>query len=65
VEVYLPRGEWIDAWTGEMHLGPVVVKRRAPLGEIPVYLRPHRATDLLPLFRESLPSYEEDLLVKN
>jgi alpha-glucosidase (family GH31 glycosyl hydrolase) len=48
--VYLPRGEWIDAWTGETHLGPLVVKRRAPLEEIPIYLRPHRAADLLPRF---------------
>jgi alpha-glucosidase (family GH31 glycosyl hydrolase) len=48
--VYLPEGEWIDAWTGETHLGPLVVNRRAPLAEIPVYLRPHRAADLLPLF---------------
>jgi alpha-glucosidase (family GH31 glycosyl hydrolase) len=52
-QVYLPRGEWIDAWTGETHLGPLVVNRRAPLQEIPVYVRPGRATELLPLFRAS------------
>jgi alpha-glucosidase (family GH31 glycosyl hydrolase) len=51
--VYLPRGEWIDTWTGQTHLGPLVVNRRAPLQEIPVYLRPRRAADLLPLFRGS------------
>jgi alpha-glucosidase (family GH31 glycosyl hydrolase) len=51
--VYLPRGEWIDAWTGETHLGPLVVNRRAPIEVIPIYLRPHRATELLPLFRAS------------
>jgi alpha-glucosidase (family GH31 glycosyl hydrolase) len=49
--IYLPRGEWIDAWTGETHLGPVVVQRPAPLEEIPVYVRPGRAAELLPLFR--------------
>jgi alpha-glucosidase (family GH31 glycosyl hydrolase) len=48
--IYLPRGEWIDAWTDETHLGPLVVSRRAPLGEIPAYLRPNRAAELLPLF---------------
>ena len=48
--IYLPRGEWIDAWTGETHLGPVVVERPTPLEEIPVYLRPRRAAELLPLF---------------
>jgi alpha-glucosidase (family GH31 glycosyl hydrolase) len=64
-QVYLPRGEWIDAWTGQTHLGPLVVSRRTKLEEIPVYLRPRRATDLLSLFRESLPSQEAYLLVKN
>jgi len=53
--VYLPRGEWIDAWSGETHLGPRVVNRRAPLDEIPVYLRPRRAADLLPLFSTPKP----------
>jgi alpha-glucosidase (family GH31 glycosyl hydrolase) len=52
-QVYLPRGEWIDAWTGETHLGALVVNRRAPLQEIPVYVRPGGATELLPLFRAS------------
>jgi alpha-glucosidase (family GH31 glycosyl hydrolase) len=46
----LPRGEWLDAWTGEMHLGPLVVNRRAPLEDLPVYVRPRRAAELLPLF---------------
>jgi alpha-glucosidase (family GH31 glycosyl hydrolase) len=49
--IYLPRGEWIDAWTGVMHRGPVVVDRPAPLEEIPVYIRPSRANKLLPLLR--------------
>ena len=37
--VYLPAGEWADLFTGERHMGPVVVERPVPLDEIPVYLR--------------------------
>jgi 1,3-alpha-isomaltosidase len=48
--LYLPRGEWIDAWTGEAQTGPVTVERLAPLEEIPVYVRPGRARELLPSF---------------
>jgi alpha-glucosidase (family GH31 glycosyl hydrolase) len=48
--IYLPRGEWIDAWTGQTHVGPVVVERPARLEEIPVYIRTGRAPELLPLF---------------
>jgi alpha-glucosidase (family GH31 glycosyl hydrolase) len=46
--IYLPRGEWIDAWTGETYVGPVVVERPTPLEEIPVYARPGRAAEVLP-----------------
>jgi alpha-glucosidase (family GH31 glycosyl hydrolase) len=53
--IYLPRGEWIDAWTHQTHVGPVVVERPAPLEEIPVYVRTHRAVDLLPLFSMPKP----------
>ena len=37
--VYLPAGEWVDAWTGAQVRGPVVVVRPAPINEIPVYIR--------------------------
>ena len=49
--MYLPKGEWIDCWNGVTHTGPLVVTRPGPLEEIPVYLRPGRAAELLPLFR--------------
>jgi alpha-glucosidase (family GH31 glycosyl hydrolase) len=41
--VYLPRGVWVDAWTGETLLGARVVERDAPLDEIPVYTRSRAA----------------------
>jgi hypothetical protein len=37
--VYLPRGEWIDAWTGEAVVGGRDVTAEAPLERIPVWVR--------------------------
>ena len=51
--VYLPRGDWIDAWTGELVSGPGVEERSAPLDEIPVYIRASAHVELLPLFRRT------------
>ena len=38
-EVPLPRGDWIDFWTGEPVRGGGEVAAEAPLGRIPVYVR--------------------------
>jgi hypothetical protein len=38
-EVPLPRGTWIDVWTGEHHEGEGEVVAEAPLGRVPVYAR--------------------------
>jgi alpha-glucosidase (family GH31 glycosyl hydrolase) len=38
-EVDLPRGDWIDFWTGEEIAGGGEVLARAPLGRIPVWVR--------------------------
>jgi alpha-glucosidase (family GH31 glycosyl hydrolase) len=38
-EVPLPRGGWIDFWTGERHEGGGEIVAVAPLGRIPVYVR--------------------------
>ncbi|MES2171773.1 MAG: hypothetical protein V4479_13810, partial [Actinomycetota bacterium] len=37
--VYLPPGEWTDAWTGEPVAGGRVVSRAVPIDVIPVYVR--------------------------
>lgn len=37
--VHLPAGEWVDAWTGEVVVGPLLLEREVPWEEIPVYLR--------------------------
>ena len=48
--VYLPRGEWIDPWSGEEIAGPTIVTRPAPLDRIPVYVSARGAITLLPVF---------------
>lgn len=37
--VFVPAGDWVDAWTGAAVEGPVIVERIVPLDEIPVYVR--------------------------
>jgi len=36
--VWLPEGEWIDAWTGARHRGPRVLRALAPAAVLPMYL---------------------------
>jgi alpha-glucosidase (family GH31 glycosyl hydrolase) len=50
-KVYLPEGEWIDAWSGERLPGRTVVERPVPLDEIPLFITAARAEELLPLVR--------------
>jgi alpha-glucosidase (family GH31 glycosyl hydrolase) len=38
-EIYLPPGDWRDAWTGEVLLGGQVIERDVPIDVIPVYAR--------------------------
>jgi alpha-glucosidase len=44
--VYLPRGEWVDYWTGESQSGPATVSVKAPLDTVPLFVR---AGAILPL----------------
>lgn len=37
--VYLPAGEWVDAWTGEARTGGMTMTAAAPLERIPVFVR--------------------------
>jgi len=37
--VYLPRGQWVDYWTGAVHQGPGWVYCRAPLDRLPLLVR--------------------------
>jgi alpha-glucosidase (family GH31 glycosyl hydrolase) len=51
LDVYLPDGEWVDAWTGERHAGGTWVHRDTPLDVIPVYCRAATAAPALIRFR--------------
>ncbi|MFA5014175.1 MAG: TIM-barrel domain-containing protein [Actinomycetota bacterium] len=39
LKVYLPRGNWFDFWTNELHEGMQVIKYPVPLDRIPVFVR--------------------------
>jgi alpha-glucosidase (family GH31 glycosyl hydrolase) len=47
---YLPRGRWVDPWTGDELVGPAVVTRPAPIDRIPVYVAARSAAALVALF---------------
>ena len=38
-DVYLPEGEWVHLWTGEVFTGPVTREFEAPMQEPPVFYR--------------------------
>jgi alpha-D-xyloside xylohydrolase len=38
-QVYLPRGRWIDYWTGEVHSGGQHVRVAPPLDQVPLFVR--------------------------
>lgn len=44
LDIYLPAGSWVDAWTGSPHDRPASVRRAVPWHEIPAYLRAERVT---------------------
>jgi alpha-D-xyloside xylohydrolase len=50
-DVYLPKGEWFDFWTGQRTPGLQTVKITSPLDRIPVFVK---AGTLLPLAQPTL-----------
>ena len=38
-DIYLPKGKWLDMWTGNEIEGPSVITVEAAIGEIPVFVR--------------------------
>ena len=51
--VYLPAGDWVDAWTGEPLAGPATISRSVPVDLIPVYIRATAADALRPIWGSS------------
>jgi alpha-glucosidase (family GH31 glycosyl hydrolase) len=52
LDVYLPAGEWIEAWRGGRFAGPARVRVPAPLDEIPVFARASVPVPVVELFRQ-------------
>lgn len=39
IDLYFPRGKWLDFWSGELITGPCWQKKKIPLEEIPIFIR--------------------------
>jgi alpha-glucosidase (family GH31 glycosyl hydrolase) len=50
-DVYVPRGDWRDAWTGEHVEGGRLIATRTPRHRVPVYVRASAWDRLGPLFQ--------------
>jgi alpha-glucosidase (family GH31 glycosyl hydrolase) len=48
--VFLPEGEWVDAWQGSALVGGCVMECGSPTGQIPVFVAADRADAIVPLF---------------
>jgi alpha-glucosidase (family GH31 glycosyl hydrolase) len=44
--IYLPAGEWVHLWSGDVVRGGHIIESRAPIDEIPVYVRSGAGTRL-------------------
>jgi alpha-glucosidase (family GH31 glycosyl hydrolase) len=51
MSIYLPKGDWVDAWTGEALTGPAAIARSVPMEEIPVFVRAGAAEALGPVLQ--------------
>ena len=49
-ETYLPAGEWVDVWSGEVFAGGQVVAREVPVPQVPVFCRADRWATLRETF---------------
>lgn len=50
-DVYLPRGRWVDAWTGVQVEGGQTVTTETPRHQVPVYVRAEAWVELESVFR--------------
>jgi 1,3-alpha-isomaltosidase len=53
--VYLPAGQWVDAWSGITHAGATTIERAVPLEIIPVYVRAAAWDSLRDAFQPTAP----------
>lgn len=50
--VYLPEGEWADAWSGERHSGGSSITVETPSDRIPLFVRGSAGEELRSVFRD-------------
>ncbi len=55
-EIYLPKGEWYDFWTGKKINGGVLIKQKTPINIIPIFVR---SKTILPLATTKLYTESE------
>jgi alpha-D-xyloside xylohydrolase len=48
--IYLPKGKWIDYWSGEEHDGPITLDYKAPLHILPLFVK---GNSIIPLGPEA------------
>ncbi|HTY87888.1 MAG TPA: TIM-barrel domain-containing protein [Candidatus Acidoferrum sp.] len=46
--LWVPPGNWLNAWTGDRISGPAMVTNEVPLGQIPIYLKAGAVVPLAP-----------------
>lgn len=51
LDVYVPAGDWVDVWTGDLVDGGAMMSCQVPLDRIPTFVRVTRASELVPVFR--------------
>lgn len=56
--VYLPKGKWIDYWTGEEQEGEQYIIRDAPISICPIYMK---AGSILPIYPEQAYIGEKEI----
>ncbi|MBA2448256.1 MAG: DUF2079 domain-containing protein [Chloroflexi bacterium] len=63
--VYLPAGEWVDWWTGQLRPGGDVVTVEAPLHRIPLFARAGAILPLAPDFQTLAPTTDPNVATWN
>jgi alpha-glucosidase (family GH31 glycosyl hydrolase) len=42
IDVYLPKGKWIDFWNGKKYIGPKILEYKVPIDIIPIFIRENK-----------------------
>ncbi len=42
MDIYLPKGKWIDFWNGKEYIGPKILEYKVPIDIIPIFIRENK-----------------------